>query len=193
MKAIDTLNIKSSSGHDGISNKIVKLLKNKISKPLTVITNQMLKTVIFPDSFKSSKIVPLFKRGDHGLQTNYRPISLLPTISEIFERVIYDQMYLYFNNNNLLADEQFGFHKNHSTEYAAIKLVDHISNEMESRKTPVTLFIDLSKAFDTLSFDILLQKLNYYGIAGVDLKLLANYLRNRKQYVFFNNHNSEIP
>ena len=185
MKAIDTLKIKSSSGHDGISNKIVKPLNNKISKPLTVITNQMLKTVIFPDSFKSSKIVPLFKRGDHGLQTNYRPISLLPTFSEIFERVIYDQMYLYFNNNNLLADEQFGFHKNHSTEYAAIKLVDHISNEMESRKTLVTLFIDLSKAFDTLSFDILLQKLNYYGIAGVDLKLLANYLRNRKQYVFF--------
>ena len=73
-------------------------------------------------------------------------------------------MYLYFNNNNLLADEQFGFRKNHSTEYAAIKLVDHISNEMESGKTPVTLFIDLSKAFDTLSFDILLQKLNYYGI-----------------------------
>ena len=192
MKAIDTLENKSSSGHDGISNKIVKLLKNEISKPLTVIINQMLKTGIFPDSFKTSKIVPLFKNGDHGLLTNYRPISLLPTISKVFERVIYDQMYLYFNNNNLLADEQFGFRKNHSTEYATIKLVDHISNEMESGKTPVTLFIDLSKAFDTLSFDILLQKLNYYGIAGVNLKLMANYLRNRKQYVVFNNHNSEI-
>ena len=70
--------------------------------------------------------------------------------------------------------------------------VDHISNEMESGKTPVTLFIDLPKAFDTLSFDILLQKLNYYSITGVNLKLLANYLRNRKQYVVFNNHNSEI-
>ena len=115
--------------HDGISNKIVKLLKNEISKPLTVIVNQMLKTGIFPDSFKTSEIVPLFKKGDHGLLNNYRPISLIPTISKVFERVIYDQMYLYFNNNNLLADEQFGFRKNHSTEYAAIKLVDHISNE----------------------------------------------------------------
>ena len=85
------------------------------------------------------------------------------------------------------------FVKNHSTKYVAIKLVDHISNEMESRKIPVTLFIDLSKAFDTLSFDILLEKLNYYGIAGVNLKLLANYLRNRKHYVVFNSHNSEIP
>ena len=73
-----------------------------------------------------------------------------------------------------------------------VKLVDHISNEMESGKTPVTLFIDLSKAFDTLPFDILLQKLNYYGIAGVNLKLMANYLRNRKQYNVFNNHNSEV-
>ena len=71
--------------------KIVKLLKNEISKPLTVIINQMLKTGIFPDSFKTSKIVPLFKKGDHGLLTNYRPISLLPTISKVFERVIYDQ------------------------------------------------------------------------------------------------------
>ena len=111
MKAIDSLENKSSSGHDGISNKIVKLLKNKISKPLTVIINQMLKTVIFPVSFKSSKIVPLFKKGDHGLLTNYRSISLLSTISKVFERVIYDQMCLYFNNNNLLADEQFGFRK----------------------------------------------------------------------------------
>ena len=192
INAIDTLENKSSSGHDGICNKIVKLLKNEISKPLTVIINQMLKTGIFPDSFKTSTIVPLFKEGDHGLLTNYRPISLLPTISKVFERVIYDQMYLYCNNNNLLADEQFGFRKNHSTEYAAIKLVDHISNEMESGKTPATLFIDLSKAFDTLSFDILLQKLNYYDIAGDSLKLLVNYLRNRKQYVVFNNHNSEI-
>ena len=156
MKAIDTLENKSSSVHDGISKKIVKLLKNEFSKPLTGIINQMLKTGIFPDSFNTSKIVPLFKKGDHGLPTNYRPISLLPTISKVFERVIYDQMYLYFNNNNLLADEQFKFRKNHSTEYAAIKLVDHISNEMESGKTPVTLFIDLSKASDTLSFDILL-------------------------------------
>ena len=75
-------------------------------------------------------------------------------------------MYLYFNNNNLLADEQFRFRKKYLTEYAAIKLAERISNEMESGKTPVTLFINLSKAFDTLKFDILFQKLNYYGIAG---------------------------
>ena len=147
--------------------------KNEISKPLTAILYQMLKTGIFPDSFKTSKIVPSFKKGDHGLLTNYKPISLIPTISKVFERVIYDQMYLYFNNNNLLADEQFGFRKK------------SLVMKWNLEKHPL-------KAFDTLSFDILLEKLNYYGIAGVNLILLANYLRNRKHYVVFNNHNSEI-
>ena len=157
----------------------------------------MLKTGIFSDSFKKSKVVPLFKKGDSGLLTNYRScIYTLPIISKVFQRVIYDQMYLYFNNNNLLADKQFGFRKNQSTQYAAIKLVDHINNEMESGKTPVTLFIELPKRFDKLSFDILLQKLNYCGIAGdlliADLQLRANYLRNRKQNVVINNHSFEI-
>ena len=101
-------------------------------------------------------------------------------------------MYEYLNENNLLAEEQFGFRKYHPTEYAAIRLVDHISKEMEHGKTPGALYIDLSKAFDTLSFDIILYKLNYYGIAGTELQLLTNYLQNRKQYVIFNNHESDL-
>ena len=100
-------------------------------------------------------------------------------------------MYEYFNSNNLLAEQQYGFRTNHSTEYAAVKLVDAISKEMESGSTPTALYIDLSKAFDTLSFDILLYKLNYYGVKGNAFKLLKNYLTNRKQYVVFNSQNSE--
>ena len=99
----------------------------------------MITTGIFPQSFKISKIIPLYKKGHHSLLTNYRPISLLPTISKVFERIIYDQMYEYLNENNLLAEEQFRFRKYHSTEYAAISLVDHISNEMEHGKTPGAL------------------------------------------------------
>ena len=156
IKAINRLENKSSSGHDGISNKLLKLIKNELKSPLTLIINQMITTGIFPQSFKISKIIPLYKKGDHSLLTNYRPISLLPTISKVFERIIYDQMYEYLNENNLLAEEQFGFRKYHSTEYAAISLVDHISNEMVHGKTPGALYIDLSKAFDTLSFDIIL-------------------------------------
>ena len=101
-------------------------------------------------------------------------------------------MYEYLNENNLLAEEQFGFRKYHSTEYAAKSLVDHISKEMEHGKNPGALYIDLSKAFDTLSFDIILYKLNYYEIASTELQLLTNYLQNRKQYVIFNNHESDL-
>ena len=149
----------------------------------------MITTGIFPDSFKISKITPLFKKGDVSLLSNYRPISLLPTVSKNFERILYNQLYEYFNSNNLLPEQQYGFRTNHSTEYAAVKLVDTISKEMESGSTLTALYIDLSKAFDTLSFDILLYKLNYYGVKGTEL--LKNYLTNRKQYVVFNTQSSE--
>ena len=132
LKAIDNLENKNSSGHDGISNKLLKLTKKELSKSLTLIINQIITTGIFPDLFKKSKITPLFKKGDQSLLLNYRPISLLPTISKLFERILFDQMYTYFNTNRLLAEQQYGFRKNHSTEYAAIKLVDHASKEMES-------------------------------------------------------------
>ena len=101
-------------------------------------------------------------------------------------------MYAYFNTNSLLTEQQYGFRKNHSTEYAAIKLVDHVSKEMESGKIPCALYIDLSKTFDTLSFDIIIGKLRHYGVADVELRLLISYLTNRKQYVVYNNHESDI-
>ena len=132
MKAIDDIENKNSSGHDGISNKTLKFIKFESSKPLALIINQMITTGNFPESFKKSKIVSLFKKGAPSLLTNYRPISLLPTISKIFERIIHDQMYEYLNDNNLLAELQFGFCKLHSTEYAAVKLIDHVAKQMES-------------------------------------------------------------
>ena len=152
----------------------------------------MLTTGIFPDSFKKSKITPIFKKGDSSLLINYRPTSLLPTISKIFERIIHNQMYEHFNNNNLLAAQQYGFRKLHSTEYAAVKLIDHVSKQMESGNIPCTLYIDLSKAFDTLSFDILIHKWKYYCFSGTELKLLTSYLTNRTQYVKYKNYESDI-
>ena len=191
IKAIDNLENKNSSGHDGISNKLLKLIGHVLCKSLTLIINQMLTSGIFPDAFKTAKIIPIHKKGDSALLSNYRPISLLPTISKIFERIIYNQLYQYFNDNGLLAEQQFGFRSHHSTEYAATKLIDHISQEMDSGKTPGALYIDLSKAFDTLSFEIILYKLKYYGVMGTELCLLTDYLTNRRQYVRFNNHNSD--
>ena len=171
--------------------KKTKNIKGDISQSLTIIINQMLTTGIFPDDFKLSKVIPLFKKEDSSLLINYRPISLLPTISKIFERVIHDQMYEYFNKFKLLADQQYGFRKQHSTEYAAVKLIDHVSREMEAGKIPANVYIDLSKAFDTLTFDILLYKLKYYGVTDTALDLMKSCLTNRKQYVIFDGCQSE--
>ena len=134
----------------------------------------MITTGIFPDSLKIAKIIPIYKKGELTDLSNYRPISLLLKISKIFERIIHIQLQKYLNRNSLLAKQQYGFRPNHSTEYAAVKLVDYISNKMDDHKIPGTIFIDLSKAFDTLSYDILLYKLNFYGISGVEYKLLSS-------------------
>ena len=107
IKIIDKMENKTSSGYDSISNKILKHIKTEISKSLTIIINQMLESGIFPDSLKISKIIPLHKKGKVNLLSNYRPISLLPTISKVFERVIHDQLYTYLTNNNLLSEQQY--------------------------------------------------------------------------------------
>ena len=104
----------------------------------------MIETDVFPTSLKIAKTIPLYKKGDPHMPTNYRPISLLSTISKIFECVIYNQLYDHFVKNNLLSEQQYGFRANHSTELAAIKLVDHINHEMDK------------------NFDILLFTLRFY-------------------------------
>ena len=103
IKAIESLESKKSSGHEGISNTLLKVIKASISQPLTIIINQMLTTGIFPDAFKLSKVIPLYKKGDSSLLVNYRPISLLPTISKFFQKVIHDQLYEYFDKYNFFS------------------------------------------------------------------------------------------
>ena len=102
--------------------------------------------------------------------TNNRPISPLPTLLKIFERVIFNQLYTYFEENNLLSEQQYGFRANHSAELADNKLVDYIKYSIDRKCTHVNIYIDLSNAFDTLNFDILLYKLHYYGITDITLK-----------------------
>ena len=140
---INKLKNKNSSGNDEILNKLLKAIGNK---PLTLIINQCLLTGIFPDLLKITKVKPLFKRGDTAQLNNYRPISLLPTISKLIERVIYSQLYAYFNENNLMSEQQYGFRAQHSTELASVKLVDHIIKQMDNRyetKTLVAIFCDI--------------------------------------------------
>ena len=182
-KVIQSLHTKTSSGHDGISVKLLKYLAPALRQPLTFIINQSLLTGIFPEKLKIAKVLPLFKKNDCKIMDNYRPISLLPAISKVFEKVVYNQSYTYFTSNNLLYKGQYGFREDHSTEMANIELVDRIITALDDKKLSISIFMDLSKAFDTLNHKILLCKLQYYGISGVALDWFNNYLTNRTQYV----------
>ena len=119
-KLIDDLDSKNSTGCDGLSNTLLKAIKLNLVEPITLIVNQMLTTGIFPDKLKNSKShIPLFKKGDKSMFSNYRPISLLPSISKLFEKVIYQQLYKYFEDSNLFYQSQYGFRKGHSTVLAS--------------------------------------------------------------------------
>ena len=189
-KLTDKLKNKASYGHDNISNKLIKSAKEVLFEPLTLLTNQMLKSGHFPSELKISRVKPLFKNGDPAMFSNYRPISLLPSMSKIFEYVIFYQLFDYMCTNNLLTIEQFGFRTGHSTELAAIQLIDHLTKQMDMGKVPTNIYIDLSKAFDTLDHSILLDKLTYYGVCGLENLLLRDYLSGRHQYVDYNGSKS---
>ena len=172
MCIISKLPNKKSTGYDEISTETIKILSAVISPTLSLIINKCILNGTVPDEMKVSKIKPLFKKGDVTLLNNYRPISLLPCVSKIFERVLFNQLYEYFERNDLLTQHQYGFCKNHSTEFAAMELIDRVANLLELGKIPFNLYIDLSKAFDVLNHDILLSKLEFYGLNELTIKLI---------------------
>ena len=180
---------KSSSGCDCITLKQLKYLKYVLIKPLTLLINQIVNTRIFPDKMKIAKVIPIFKNEDQISFCNYRPISLLPVISMVIEKVIYNHMYLFFTKHQLFNDNQYGFRSCYSTEHAILEVIDRTIAALDSNETPINTF--LSKAFDNLDHSILLGKLQFYGMDADTLKLMESYFKNRKQYVIYNDSISE--
>ena len=123
---------------------------------------------------------------------NYRPISLLTAISKLFEKVVFSQLYDFFHHNNLFYDSQYGFLKNHSTEYAAMELTDKVLKDIDEKNISLAIFMDLSKAFDTLDHSILIKKLAHYGVKGTALEWFTSYLTGRSQYVEIDGVSSSI-
>ena len=154
---------------------------------MIITVNQSLTTGIFPQKLKIAKVSPLYKNSDATIIENYRPISLLTVISKNFEKVIFQQINKYFTENKLFNISQYGFRKNHSTELAA-----YITTYMNNGDIPITIFLDLSKAFDTLNHSILLDKLKHYCIKDCALNLLNSYLSDRQQFVQINNIKSSL-
>jgi len=191
-KAIDSLKPKTSCANDKISNKLLKAMRNELSVPLMLIINQSIEMGIFPDLLKTARVTPLYKKGDSSLLDNYRPVSVLPSVSKVFERIMYNQIFKHFTDFNLFYQSQYGFRTGHSTELAALELVDRILKDMDQNKLPINIYMDLSKAFDTLDHQILLDKLKFYGFYDKSLDLLGSYLSNRNQYVEYNSTSSEL-
>ena len=178
-------------GYDNISINLIKESIDIIISPLTCIINLSITSGIVPKQLKIARVIPLFKSGEQDIFTNYRPVSVLPAFSKILERVMYNRLLRFLNNHNILSDNQYGFRKHHSTAYALACLYDKISSAIENKECTVGIFIDLSKAFDTVDHDILISKLEHYGVRGTALRWFKSYLSNRQQYVEFNSISSE--
>ena len=147
---------------------------------------------MFPDELKLAKVVPLYKAGDAQKVSNYSPVSVLPVFSKVLEQLMYNPLLAHINANILLYKFQFGFRNKHSPNLAMIYLIDKISNALQNGDLVLGLFLDFSKAFDTVDHDILLDKLEFYGIRGCAQDRFKSYLTNRKRFVEFDSHTSSL-
>ena len=166
-----------------IPNKLIKIASEPLSLPFTYIYNQSIANGIVPDVFKISRVTPIYKSGEVTDTGNYRPIATLSSFSKVLERLIYNQLYQFLEKNDIIYKYQFGFRKGYSTEQAILEITDNLNSAIDNKQITCGLFLDFSKAFDTVNHDILLSKLYTYGIRGTPFKWFKSYLSNRTQFV----------
>ena len=181
-----------STGISSIPTKLLKIAAPIIVPYLVSIINLSFIKGTFPKLMKLAKILPIFKSGSRSDVNNYRPISLLSVFSKIFEKLMHNRLYSFLEQNNVIYNSQFGFQKNKSTQHSLIEIVEKVRNCIENKKYGCGIFIDLKKAFDTVNHDILLRKLEHYGIRGTSLSWFSSYLKGCSQYVSCDNTTSEI-
>lgn len=174
---------KESCGDDEISTNIIKYTIDLILDVLTYIINNSFKFGVFPDDLKLAMVKPIFKKGDPQSLDNYRPISLLPSFSKLFELLMSDRLIAFFNNCNILSESQHAYRKGKSINTAVFQFTNYINEAIENKEIALGVFLDLSKAYDTVDHSLLLNKLEKYGVRGNVLQWFKSYLLNRKQRV----------
>lgn len=179
-----------AAGNDDLKPLPIKYACALISDILCHIVNKMLVSGTFPNKLKIAKVTPVHKDGDEHTISNYRPISVLPIFSKVFEGVINTRLTNFFQKYKVICDKQYGFQKKKSIQDALLHIKNKIINNLENKLHTLGIFLDLRKAFDTIQHDILLKKLSNCGIRGTALLLIQDYLMNRYQYVSVNNMNS---
>lgn len=186
------INLKNSSCLDvySLNSKILKYAGAFICEPLAHIFNYCIDYGIFPSTFKLVKVIPVYKKGDKSEYSNYRPISIVPILSKVFEILLNKQILTYFEGNSLFTSSQYGFRKGHSTVEVVLDFTKRCVQGLENCDLVISRFFDLTKAFDTISHDLLMQKLAFYGFSNSSINLLYSYLSDRHQSVYLNNTNS---
>jgi hypothetical protein len=180
-RVIMSLKNNKSVGWDDIPIFVIKKSVHILSRVLCCLVNFSLRRGEFPELLKLAVVTPVFKKGDRGLLENYRPISVLPVFSKIFEKIVNRQLMRYLTTNNLLTNSQYGFIKGKCTEDAVAHFINTISQTLDERKSAAGIFCDLSKAFDSIDHKILLGKMEIYGILGNELQWFDSYFSRRKQ------------
>ena len=177
---------KTSYGEDLVSSKVFQFVAPVILRPLRHLINLSLKTGYFPSQFKVAKVIPIHKESDRREFNNYRPISLLSSFSRLLESIVSFELTAFADAYNLFYKHQYGFRAKHSVSHSLLYFTQNILEAINNDKINISIFVDLKKAFDTVCHEILLAKLEHYGVRNVELQWFRNYLSSRTQYVHLN-------
>ena len=192
LEEIKKICIKKAKGYVEIYPKLIKWAADLFAPIFQIIFNKCIQLGYYPDAMKIGQVAPLFKKGEKNTKTNYRPITVLTQFNQIFEHLLSKRYLNFFEKFDIITKKQFGFLKKHCTEHAILDLKEYIMSKLDNKDVIAVLFLDLQKAFDTVSHDILLKKLYHYGIRGTAHHLLKSYLSNRKQRTKVGNVISDI-